>query len=158
MRLLRALARQMLASMFAAEGAMSLKDPESQAAQAKPLADRAVPLLQQAAPSAPIPTDPVTWVRINGAVNVVGAAMLASGRMPRLAATVLAANLVPTTIAAHSFWNEPDPSIRAEQRRHFVKNVSMAGGLLMTAVAPRPAKSARWVMRPKPTKPTSDAG
>jgi putative oxidoreductase len=157
MKLLSAVSRQMLAARFAIDGATALKDPKSQAAEAKPFTDQVVPLLQQAAPSAPIPTDPVSWVRINGVVNVVGAAMLASGRMPRLAATVLAANLVPT-IVAHSFWNEPDPSIQAEQRRLFLKDISMAGGLLTTAVAPRPAKSARWVMAPKPTKPSKDAG
>ncbi len=141
----------MLASKFAMDGAVSLKDPESQAAQAKPLTDRAVPLLQQAAPQAPIPTDPVTWVRISGAVNIVGAALLASGRMPRLAATMLAANLVPRTIAAHSFWNEPDPNVRSEQRRQFVKDISVAGGLLMTAFGPRGTKHPKHAMRPKPT-------
>ncbi|MGH3454912.1 MAG: DoxX family protein [Nocardioidaceae bacterium] len=151
MRLLSALSRQMLASKFAMDGAVSLKDPESQAAQAKPLTDRAVPLLQQAAPQAPIPTDPVTWVRISGAVNIVGAALLASGRMPRLAATMLAANLVPRTIAAHSFWNEPDPNVRSEQRQQFVKDISVAGGLLMTAFGPRGTKHPKHAMRPKPT-------
>jgi putative oxidoreductase len=145
MRLLSAFSRQMLAAKFAMDGVESLKDPESQAARAKPLTDRAVPLLQQAAPQAPIPTDPVTWVRISGAVNVVGAVLLASGRMPRMAATMLAANLVPRTIAAHSFWNEPDPNTRSEQRQQFVKDISVAGGLLMTAFGPRGTK------HPKPT-------
>jgi putative oxidoreductase len=152
MRLLRALARQMLASKFAVDGAESLRNPESQAALAKPLTDRVVPMLQGVAPGAPIPTDPVTWVRISGAVNIVGAAMLSTGRMPRLAAGVLAVNLVPRTVAGHSFWNEPDPSIRSEQRQQFVKNMSMAGGLLMTAFPPR---RARWAKRPKPASGSS---
>jgi putative oxidoreductase len=143
MRMLSALSRQMLAATFAMDGAKSLRDPESHAAGVKPITDRVLPLLQRAAPGAPIPTDPATWVRINGAVNIVGAAMLASGRMPRLAATVLAANLVPTTVARHSFWNEPDPSLRSAQRRHFVENISAAGGLLMTAFGSRGPKGQR---------------
>jgi putative oxidoreductase len=157
MKLLSAVSRQMLAARFALDGATAVKDPESQAAEAKPFTDQVVPLLQQAAPSAPIPTDPVTWVRINGVVNIVGAAMLASGRMPRLAATLLAANLVPS-IVAHSFWKEPNPSVQAEQRRLFLKDISMAGGLLTTAAAPRRSSSSRWVMRPKSTGPSKDAG
>ena len=157
MKLLSSVSRQMLAARFAIDGATALKDPEAHAAEAKPFTDQAVPLLQQAAPSASIPTDPMTWVRINGVVNVVGAAMLASGRMPRLAATLLAANLIPS-ILAHSFWNEPDPTIQAEQRRLFLKDISMAGGLLTTAAAPRRSTSARWVMRPKSTGPSRDAG
>ena len=155
MRLLRAVARQMLASKFAVDGAESLRNPEPQAALAKPLTDRVVPMLQGVAPGAPIPSDPVTWVRISGAVNIVGATMLATGRMPRLAAVLLAANMVPRTVAGHAFWNEPDPSVRSEQRQQFVKNISTAGGLLMSALPPR---RPRWVKRPKSTGPSKAAG
>jgi len=155
MTLLRAIARSMLASMFAIEGARSLKDPESQAVQAKPITDRLVPMLQRVAPGAPIPTNPATWVRINGAVNVAGAAMLVSGRFPRLAATVLAANLVPATLTDHAFWAEPDPTSRATQRRHFVKNLSVAGGLVMAAAAPRGTKRSTGSAR---SKSKQDAG
>ena len=66
---------------------------------------------------------------------MVGAgALLALGRLPRLASTVLAATLVPTTVAAHSFWNEQDPKVRAQQKVQFFKNVSLLGGLLIAAV------------------------
>ncbi|HKE69042.1 MAG TPA: DoxX family protein, partial [Nocardioidaceae bacterium] len=107
------------------------------------------------APGAPIPTNPATWVRINGAVNVAGAAMLVSGRFPRLAATVLAANLVPATLTDHAFWAEPDPTLRATQRRHFVKNLSVAGGLVMAAAAPRGTKRSARSAR---SKSKQDAG
>ena len=91
-----------------------------------------VPLLQRVVPQ--LPSDPVTLVRINGARpgRSPGWA-LATGRAPRLSATVLAATLVPTTAAGHRFWEEQDPAKRAQQRTHFFKNVSMLGGLIIAA-------------------------
>jgi putative oxidoreductase len=143
MSFLRAVARPMLAATFVVDGARSLRDPESLAVQAKPVTDRVVPVLQRSAPGLPVPTNPATWVRINGAVNIAAAGMLATGRLPRVAAVVLAASLGPTTLAGHAFWREPDPQVRAAQRVQFVKNVSMAGGLLMTAAAGRGRRASR---------------
>jgi uncharacterized membrane protein YphA (DoxX/SURF4 family) len=57
--------------------------------------------------------------------------MLALNRWPRLAALALAGSLIPTTIAGHRFWSEPDPSGRAAQRIQFMKNAAMLGGLLV---------------------------
>ena len=66
---------------------------------------------------------------------MVGAgSLLALGRLPRIASTVLAATLVPTTIAAHSYWNEQDPQVRAQQKVQFLKNLGLLGGLLLAAV------------------------
>ena len=66
---------------------------------------------------------------------MVGAgSLLALGKLPRLASTVLAATLVPTTVAAHSFWQEQDPEVRAKQKVQFLKNLGLLGGLLLAAV------------------------
>src|SRR5690606_18347529 len=65
---------------------------------------------------------------------VGGGALLATGRIPRLASTVLAGALVPTTLAEHPFWNETDPEARARQRIQFLKNLGLLGGLLLAAV------------------------
>ena len=130
----------MLASTFVVGATRALKDPESQAVRAKPVTDRIVPVLQRAAPGLPVPSNPATWVRINGVVQIVGAGLLASGRFPRLAATVLAGSLVPTTVAGHPFWKESDPRARAAQRIHFFKNVSTTGGLLMVALDRTPTR------------------
>ncbi len=43
-------------------------------------------------------------------MQIASALALATGRAPRLAATVLAASLVPTTLAGHRFWEESDPT------------------------------------------------
>ena len=50
------------------------------------------------------------------------------------ASAALAATLVPTTIAAHSYWQEQDPEVRARQRTQFLKNLGLLGGLLLAAV------------------------
>ena len=64
-----------------------------------------------------------------------------------LAATVLAASLVPTTLAAHRFWEEEDPRARAAQRVHFQKNCAMLGGLILAAVDTGGRPSLGWRAR-----------
>ena len=134
MTLTRLLARPMLASMFVVGGVAALKNTEGAAQAAKPVTDRMVPLAQKAAPNAPIPTDPKTWVRINAGVHIVAGLALATGRAPRISSLAIAATLVPTTVAGHPFWEERDPANKANQRIHFFKNVSMLGGLLLAGV------------------------
>jgi len=134
MTLTRLIARPMLASMFIAGGINSLKNSDMMAQRAKPVTDKVVPMVQKAAPSAPIPTDPKTWVRINAGVHIVAGLALATGRAPRLSSLALAATLVPTTVAGHPFWEESDPGAKNMQRTHFFKNLSMMGGLLLASV------------------------
>lgn len=129
----RLIARPMLASMFLVGGVNALRHPEALAERAKPVTDRLVPLIAKAAPQLPIPQDAATLVRLNAAVQVAAGIGLASGRAPRISSAVLAATLVPTTAAGHRFWEAPDPAAKAQQRIHFFKNVSMLGGLLISA-------------------------
>ena len=133
MTISRLLARPMLASMFAVGGVNALKNAEAHASNAAPVTEKLIPLVERAFPQAPLPTEPVTLVRINAVAQIAAAAMLATGRAPRLSAAVLAASLVPTTAAGHRFWEETDPGQRANHKVHFFKNVSMLGGLLIAA-------------------------
>jgi putative oxidoreductase len=132
MAISRMLSRPMLASTFAVSGAKSLRDPHTAVPQARVVTDRVVPALQTVSP-VELPKDPAFWVRLNGATQVAAAGALAFGIFPRLAAGVLATSLVPTTLAAHRFWEAADPTERAQQRAHFFKNVSLLGGLLTAA-------------------------
>lgn len=129
MNLIRAVARPMLASTFVVGGIDALADPTSRVADAErvtaSLADQ-VPALQS--------TDTATLVRAHGAAQVAGGLLLALGKLPRLSSTVLAATLVPTTLAHHRFWEEDDPTARAAQQTHFVKNASLLGGLAIAAM------------------------
>jgi putative oxidoreductase len=131
MAISRLIARPMLASMFVVGGIDSVRNASKKAGAAQPVTDKLVPLLQKAVPQ--LPSDPATLVRLNGAVQVVAGLGLATGRLPRVSAALLAATLVPTTAAAHRFWEQQDPAARAGQRVHFFKNVSMLGGLIIAA-------------------------
>jgi uncharacterized membrane protein YphA (DoxX/SURF4 family) len=147
MTITRLLARPMLATIFVAGGINALRNTEGHAAKAKKVTDKVVPVAQQAVPKAPIPTDPATLVRINAGAQILAAAALATGRAPRLSATVLAASLVPTTLAGHAFWNETDPQAKNAQRLQFYKNTSVFGGLLLAAVDTEGKPGLAWRAR-----------
>ncbi|UAL28744.1 hypothetical protein K8W59_12860 [Nocardioides rotundus] len=102
------------------------------AARSAHVTDRVVPRLRSA--GIPVPEDRATLVKANAATQVVAASALATGRMPRLSAGVLAASLVPTTIGGHAFWQEDEAASKQQQRLQFAKNVSVLGGLLLAAV------------------------
>jgi len=143
----RLIARPMLASMFVVGGVNALRNAREKAAAAAVVTDKIVPLAERAAPGLPIPNDPATLVRINGAAQVGAGLMLATGRAPRLSSMVLAASLVPTTAAGHRFWEEEDPAARANHKVHFFKNVSMVGGLLIASVDTEGKPGVAWRAR-----------
>jgi putative oxidoreductase len=74
---------------------------------------------------------PETAVRLNGAAMVSSGVLLALGIVPRWSALTLIGCLVPTTAAGHAFWKEEEQPKRTGQLIHFLKNVSMVGGLLV---------------------------
>jgi uncharacterized membrane protein YphA (DoxX/SURF4 family) len=124
----------------------ALRNTDRLAQRAEPVADRILPTVERAI-SVPFDLDTKQLVRINGAVQVVGGAMLATGRLPRLAALALATSLVPTTIAGHRFWEESDPLQRSNQRIHFLKNLSMIGGMLLASMDTEGSPSLAWRAR-----------
>lgn len=127
----RTIARPMLASIFVVGAAAALKNPAATAEKAAPVTSRLVPLLQKA--GIPLPEDPEALVRLNAGVQIGAGLALATGRLPRLSAAVLAASLAPTTLAGHRFWEVEDPAQRAQQKLHFFKNVSVIGGLIIAS-------------------------
>jgi len=136
MTLLRAAARTLLASYFVVSGVKAVKDPTPLVPAAEPLADRLVPLVKRYAPAqvaASIPEDAATLVRINGALQLVGGLALASGKGRRLGAAFLAASLIPSTLAKYPFWTRDTAEERAADREHFLKNVSLLGGVVLAS-------------------------
>lgn len=81
--------------------------------------------------------NPELAVRANGAAMAAGGAALALGILPRAAAVGLVASLVPTTMAGHAYWTMDDPVARKTNRIQVLKNVGLAGGLLVAAAAAR---------------------
>jgi uncharacterized membrane protein YphA (DoxX/SURF4 family) len=147
MSLLRAIPRTMLASYFVAAGIKAIRDPESLVPAAEPLVDRLVPLVKEYTPeqvAGYVPENTVTLVRINGIAQVVGGAALATGKGRRLGALLLAGSLIPSTIAKHPFWTVQDPEERAQDRNHFLKNVSLLGGVLLASQDTEGKPSLAW--------------
>lgn len=136
---IRSLARPMLASMFLVGGVDAIRDPSSKVPVAK---DVAPPIASQVPWLEEMNTEEL--VRLNGVAQVAGGTLLALGKLPRLASAVLAASLLPTTAAGHRFWEEDDPSKRANQQIHFFKNVSMLGGLAIAAMDTAGRPSLAW--------------
>jgi uncharacterized membrane protein YphA (DoxX/SURF4 family) len=128
MSLARRAARAALAASFVSGGIDQIRNPQPKVGPAspiaKPIADR-VPQL---------PNDPESLVKLDGAIKVVGGLGLVFGPFARPAALLLAGSLVPTTLAAHRFWETTDPDQKVSDRVEFFKNVSLVGGLLVTAL------------------------
>ena len=136
MTLLRSAARTMLASYFIVSGVKAVRNPEALVPAAEPLVDTVVPQVQRFAPEQVgelVPTDAKTWIRINGVLELAGGLALASGKGRRLGASLLALSLVPTTIGKYPFWRHSDPDERAAAKEHFLKNVSLLGGVLIAS-------------------------
>lgn len=134
MTVLRTVARPLLASMFVFGGVNALRQASAMAPKAEPVGD----LVRKTASD--VKVSDANLVRLNGAIHVVAGTALATGHVPRISAFVLAGTLVPTTAMGHQFWNETDPAARQNQTIHFLKNLSMMGGLLMATLDPEPHK------------------
>lgn len=137
--LIRRLARPLLASIFVTGGINTLRNPE-------PHVQTASPLLEKVGPSLPqqVPSDHDQLVRIDAGVKVVAGTLLALGKFPRLSSLALAGSLVPTTVAGHAFWDATDPGEKAAQQLHFLKNLSILGGLVLAAVDTEGKPSLGW--------------
>jgi putative oxidoreductase len=131
MKPVRTAARAMLASIFVVSGIRTLINPESKVVAAKPLTDRTGPLIAKISPT--LPTDARTQVRAKAGADVAAGLLLASGKLTRPAAAVLAAGLVPATITGHPFWSFSQPE-RTEHETGFLTNLALLGGLLLAAV------------------------
>lgn len=136
----RTIARTLIAGIFIVSGWEALENPKPKERAAE---DVGVPIAEKVG----MTTDPVDLVRLNGATQIGAGIMLAFGWVPRLAAMALGASLVPTTLAGHQFWNLEDPEQRRFQRIQFLKNASMLGGLMMTALDTGGRPSVFWSTR-----------
>jgi uncharacterized membrane protein YphA (DoxX/SURF4 family) len=140
--LFRRIARPLLAAAFVADGLDALRNPKPKAEAAKPLLDRA----QQRWPTLPV-VDPVVAVQADGAVKIGAGVLMALGRTPRLAATLLAVDLIPSTVAEHPFWSGRYPDGRTAELERFLKNAGLLGGLLLAITDTGGKPSLAWRLR-----------
>jgi putative oxidoreductase len=124
---LRPAARVLTGSTYVLLGFDALRAPGKRV-------ELAGPLLSAIRARVPLPGDDELLVRVNAGAQVAAGGLLALGLAPRLSAAVLAASLVPTTLAGHPYWTIEDPVQRAQQRIHFHKNLALIGGLLLAVV------------------------
>ena len=122
MKPVRTAARAMLASVFVAGGVRALIDPGPRVEASRPLLEKAGPWLEKADPR--IPSDPRTLVRAKALVDVATGLALATGRFTRPAAAVLAAGMLPATLA--------DNPVHGDRER-FLTDLGLLGGLLLAA-------------------------
>ncbi|HTM83370.1 MAG TPA: DoxX family protein, partial [Mycobacterium sp.] len=140
--LIRRIARPMLSATFIARGVDALRSPKPAADAARPTLAMLNKLPASVAPSAPPSAD--TVARITAAVQIGGGLLLAGGRLPRLTSAALALSVVPGSLGAHTFWSESDPQRQADERRAFLTDVSLIGGLIIAAVDTAGKPSLGW--------------
>ncbi|WP_081622509.1 DoxX family protein [Jongsikchunia kroppenstedtii] len=170
--MIRHVARPLLGSIFVYSGYQALVHPQPVAEAAEPLIDTASDIAQSVSTrsvSEPQSAPPGQGVdnhaqgankqalaRAYGGVQLGAGLMLATGRFPRPASLVLAGSLVPAT-ATHSFWNEADPAARQDQTVHFLKNLSLMGGLLIAGFDTEGKPGVMWRARRAATRVSDQA-
>ena len=140
--LVRRIARPLLSAVFIGQGIDSLRNPARAAETARPTAEGLQRLPEQAA--AKVPQDPETLARITAGVQIGGGLLLASGKLPRVASAALALTVVPGSLGGHMFWAETDPQRKAQQRRDFLTDLSLIGGLMIASVDTEGKPSLGW--------------
>jgi uncharacterized membrane protein YphA (DoxX/SURF4 family) len=143
--LIRRIARPMLSAVFISRGVDALRNP-------KPAADAARPTLEGLSKlpdpvGTNVPPNAETVARVNAAVQIGGGLLLASGKMPRLASAALALSVVPGSLGGHMFWSESDPHRKADERRAFLTDISLIGGLIIAAIDTEGKPSLGWRSR-----------
>jgi uncharacterized membrane protein YphA (DoxX/SURF4 family) len=129
--LIRRIARPMLSAVFISRGVDALRSP-------KPAADAARPTLEGLSKlpdpvGTNVPSDAEKVARINAAVQIGGGLLLATGKLPRVASAALALSVVPGSLGGHTFWSETDPQRKTDERRAFLTDISLIGGLIIAA-------------------------
>lgn len=76
---------------------------------------------------------PKAAAAISGIVIIVGGVLVALGWHRFIGAGLLVIFLVPTAFLMHQFWKEADPTMKANEMAHFLKDLALAGAALLLA-------------------------
>lgn len=63
-----------------------------------------------------------------GLLNLLGGLSILLGYQVQIGALLLIAFLIPAAFIMHNFWSVEDPMQQQNERIHFMKDLSMAGG------------------------------
>lgn len=142
MTVLRRVARPLLAAAFIAEGLDAVRHPEAHLSIVEPFR----PQLKKVTDAAGLPDDPRLVVRATGAVSLAAAFALATNRLPRVAALVLAAVTTPIALARNPVWAAQGAVQRKEYAAGALRSLSLLGGLLIAAADTAGKPSIGWRM------------
>ncbi|MDQ2789142.1 MAG: DoxX family membrane protein [Actinomycetota bacterium] len=134
--LLSRVARPLLAAVSVANGVDTLMNP-------KPRIEAVTPLLAKGQGVLPAAVSPALVVQAGAAAKIAAGVLMGLGWAPRLAATVLAVDLIPNTVAEQPFGSAGSPDARKARQERFLSNCGLLGGLLLAVATPRGKRSKR---------------
>ncbi|WP_283614280.1 DoxX family protein [Mycolicibacterium poriferae] len=140
--LIRRVARPMLSAVFISRGVESLRSPKPAADATRQTLDGLSKLPDPVGTN--VPSDAETVAKVNAAVQIGGGLLLATGKFPRVASIALAASVVPGSLGGNAFWNQSDPQRKSEERKAFITDISLLGGLIIAAVDTEGKPSLGW--------------
>ncbi|WP_418601474.1 DoxX family membrane protein [Mycolicibacterium sp. SCSIO 43805] len=140
--LIRRVARPMLSAVFISRGVESLRSPKPAADATRQTLDGLSKLPDPVGTN--VPSDAETVAKVNAAVQIGGGLLLATGKFPRIASIALAASVVPGSLGGNAFWNQSDPQRKSEERKAFITDISLLGGLIIAAVDTEGKPSLGW--------------
>ncbi len=138
----------MLASYFVVNGVKAIRHPDEFVADAQPLADKVIPLINSTLPEAArgyLPDDTVGLVKCNGFLQVIGGLSLATGIGRRLGAGVLAVSMIPHVLTANPL--KAKGGERSAVGSQLGKNVALLGGVLVAAQDTEGKPNLAWRVR-----------
>lgn len=134
----------MLSAVFISRGVDALRSPKPATDATRQTLEELSKLPDPVGTKVPVPSNAETVAKVTAAVQIGGGLLLATGKLPRFASAALALSVVPGSLGGHSFWNEVDPQRKAEERRAFITDVSLIGGLIIAAVDTEGKPSLGW--------------
>lgn len=74
----------------------------------------------------------------SGLILVLGGTSVLLGVYPTIGIILLIVFLLGVSFPMHDFWNATDPQLKQADLTHFMKNMALAGALLMLLLIPHP--------------------
>lgn len=124
------------------DGWDAMRHPERHAERLAPL-EKPLATASEKVPG--VPESTTSLARLSGAVSLGAGVLLATGKLPRLAAAVLALVAVPVTVL-----NRPKGQTTEERRedlRTLLRNAGLVGGLLIATTDREGEPSLAWKSR-----------
>lgn len=141
MKLIRALARPLLASVFIVDAIDALRHPEAHVEKLRPLE----PAIEKTGDAVPgVPNDLTTLVRVHAGITLGAGILFALGKAQRTSASVLALAAAPAAILAHPVRTKAQ---RRENLPALVSRAAAIAGLSFAATDRRGAPSLGWRYR-----------